>query len=99
MFALLENDSFPVLRISDGDVVPFWSSRSRVDRVRQEHAKYEKYQVEEITLGDFFAKTLPLLDEEHIRVGVNWSGSRLTGYDASAAEVRANLMHHLKQEL
>jgi len=96
VFTLLEDDSFPVLRVNGVDVVPFWSTRSRVDGVRLDHAKYATYQVEEISLRDFLDKTLVLLEEENIRVGVNWSGPRLTGHDVSVADVRSNLRHRLK---
>jgi len=98
VFTLLEEGSFPVLRMGEGEVVPFWSTRSRAERVRQEHPKYANYEVDEIALDDFFAKTLPLLEEERIRIGVNWSGPRLTGYDVSVPDVRANIEHHVKHE-
>lgn len=91
VFALLDDESFPVLRIDGNDVVPFWSTRSRVELVLQEHPKYERYEVDEIALSDFLAKTLSLLEEERIRVGVNWSGPRLTGYDVSVGDVRTNI--------
>ncbi|ROZ61477.1 DUF2750 domain-containing protein [Ramlibacter sp. WS9] len=98
VFTLLEEDSFPVLRIDGSDVVPFWSSRSRVERVRAEHSKYANHVIEEISLPDFLAKTLALLEEERIRVGVNWSGPRLTGYDVSVSDVRSNVAHRLRSE-
>jgi hypothetical protein len=91
VFTLLEDESFPVLRIDGNDVIPFWSSRARVERVRKAHPKYERYEVNEIALSDFLTKTLSLLEEESIRVGVNWSGPRLAGYDVSVGDVRANI--------
>lgn len=73
-------------------------SRSHAEGARAEHPKYARYVVEEIKLPEFLAKTPALLEEESIRVGVNWSGSRLTGYDVSVADVRANVGHRLKDE-
>lgn len=98
VFTLLEDEGFPVLRIDGSEVIPFWSSRVRAERVRKEHPKYERYEVDEITLSDFLAKTLQLLEAENIRVGVNWSGPRLTGYDLSAIEVRSNINHRAQQK-
>lgn len=91
VFTLLEDESFPVLHIDGNDVVPFWSSRARVERVRQEHPKYKRYEVDEIELSDFLTQTLSMLEEENIRVGVNWSGPRLTGYDVSVGDVRTSI--------
>jgi hypothetical protein len=98
VFTLLEEGSFPVLRVGGSDVVPFWSSRSRAERVRQDHPKYANYAVDEITLTDFLAKTLALLEEERIRVGVNWSGPRLTGYDVAPSDIRTNIEHRVKHD-
>ena len=97
VFTLLEDESFPILRIDGREVIPFWSSRARAERVLQEHPKYERYEVDEIALSDFLAKTLSQLEEENIRVGVNWSGPRLTGYDVSVGDIRANIDAHARR--
>jgi hypothetical protein len=34
---------------------------------------------------------LPSLDEDGLRVGINWSGPRATGYDVEPEAVRAAL--------
>jgi hypothetical protein len=95
IFTLLDDDSFLVFRIDGAEVVPFWSTRSRVERVRELHPKYSGYAVEEIPLARFFEHTLPLLAQGGVRVGVNWSGSRLSGYDISVDDLRRNISHHL----
>lgn len=98
VYALSDDGGFPVLRVGGSDVVPFWSSRSRVETVLQRHTKYAAFGIEEIPLADFLVRTLSLLADEAIRVGVNWSGPRLTGYDISVDDVRRNISHHVGNE-
>jgi hypothetical protein len=98
VFTFLKDDSFLVFRIDAAEVIPFWSTRSRVEKVRELHPKYGGHTIEEISLPDFLAKTLPLLAEEGLRVGVNWSGARLTGYDISVDDVRRIFSHHVGHE-
>jgi hypothetical protein len=91
VFTVLDEDNFLVFKIGDKDVIPFWSSRSRVQKTQSVHPKYANYVISEISLSEFLNKTLLLLEEQRINVGVNWSGARLVGYDVSAAELRNNI--------
>jgi hypothetical protein len=50
-----------------------------------------KLGVEEIPLAAFRERWLPGMGEHGIRVGINWSGERATGYNLPAAEVEQNL--------
>jgi hypothetical protein len=91
VFTLTEDEAFLVYPVHGREVVPFWSSRSRLERVQQSHPKYRNYTVSEMTLDEFLDRTLAKLEEENVSVGVNWSGSRLTGYDLTASELRNNI--------
>ena len=95
VFTFLADDSYLVFKVGDAEVVPFWSSRSRLDRVQTLHPKYRNYMVDEISLDQFLTKTLSQFREEQIRVGVNWSGRRLTGYDLTADDLERNLKYWL----
>lgn len=95
VFTFLDDDSFWVFRVRESDVVPFWSSASRLRRVQAMHPKYRTLAAETISLADFLEKTLPQLEEENIGVGVNWSGTRLVGYNLTVAELRRNLEHRM----
>jgi hypothetical protein len=99
VFTFLDDDSFLVFRIGDAEVVPFWSTRSRMEKGRELHPKYAGYAVEEVPLSDFLGKTLSLLAEGGVRVGVNWSGARLSGFDISVDDARKNIDHHLRDEV
>jgi hypothetical protein len=94
---VLEDDSFLVFPVDGKDVVPFWSTRSRVEKVQTGQSKFANYAISEIPLSEFLNATLAQLDEEHINVGVNWSGDRLVGYDMSVSDLRRNLEHRLSR--
>ena len=87
VFTFTEDDSFLVFPVGGQEVVPFWSSRTRLDRIQRGHPKYCSYVCEQISLTSFLEITLPDLAEENISVGVNWSGARLTGYDLSVSDL------------
>lgn len=97
VFTFLAQGNFLVFPVAVGEVVPFWSSRARLDQVTSQHAKYRAYTADEIRLPEFLAKTLPLLRREKIRIGVNWSGARLTGYDIAVEELERNLHYRLTE--
>ena len=73
------------------EVIPYWSSRSRVERVKEQHPKYREWAVDEICLKDFLSDLAPRLQADGMRVGVNWSGKRLTGYDVEVEDLLKNL--------
>lgn len=97
VFSFSDEDSMLIFRIRDQDVTPFWSSRSRMERVQAAHPKYAAYTIDEEPLDRFMRKTLQQLEEEAIQIGVNWSGARLTGYDVSAVELRRNIEYWLNK--
>ena len=94
-FTFLVDDNFLVFRIRDYDVIPFWSSRSRLERIQKSHPKYATYALSEIPLNRFLDTTLALLERDSVNVGVNWSGQHLTGYDLPVADLRRNVGYYL----
>ncbi|MDB5335075.1 MAG: hypothetical protein JWN70_694 [Planctomycetaceae bacterium] len=98
VFTFLNDDSFLVFKVGSLEVVPFWSSATRLDSIMKTHPKYREYTTDESTLEHFLATTLPLLHQEKINIGVNWSGTRLTGYDISASDLQKNLNYWLSQQ-
>jgi len=93
VFSFSDEDSMLVFRIGNQDVRPFWSSRSRIEKVQAEHPKYAAFIIDEVPLDRFLQRTLQLLDEGKIHIGVNWSGARLTGYDISPKDLRRNIVY------
>jgi len=95
VFTVLDSGSFLVFRVREIEVVPFWSSQARVQRVQRNHAKYRAFECDESDLERFLGTTLPDLENEAVHVGVNWSGRKLTGYDVAVADLRNNLAYWL----
>lgn len=70
---------------------PFWSLRSRAERVVQRVPAYAGFEVVEIDLEAFRSRWLPGLKGDGLCVGLNWSGPRATGYDVSPEDVERRL--------
>jgi hypothetical protein len=92
VFTFTDGDEYLVFKIGGHEVVPFWSSRSRLTRIRKGHPKYQKYLLKEMPLEEFF-NWLPTLQKEGVRIGTNWSGRRLVGYDVEAKDLLSGLKY------
>lgn len=76
------DDGYLVFRVDGKEVIPFWSSRSRLEQIQKRNVKYTAYSIKELPLREFM-NWLPKLQKEGVYIGANWSGQRLTGYDVS----------------
>jgi hypothetical protein len=94
-FSFTADDELLIYRSGNGDTVPFWSSRSRLETIRRRLPKYGAYSLTEFSLGEFY-DALERLEAEGLLVGVNWSGEQLTGYNVPVADVRAALSYRLE---
>lgn len=76
----------------DGErAMPFWSLRSRAERVRDVSPEYHSFEVVSISLDGFRTNWLPGLSRDGLKVGVNWAGVRAIGYELSPEEVETRL--------
>lgn len=76
----------------DGNrAMPFWSLRSRAERIIATVPGYAGFVPVEIALAEFRAQWLPRMESDGLRVGVNWSGPRATGYDLEPSALEQNL--------
>jgi hypothetical protein len=83
---------FPAPQLSDGRrAQPFWSTRSRAERVIANVDAYREFELYEVPADVFLERWLPGLERDGILVGVNWTGANATGYDVGADEVRVNI--------
>jgi hypothetical protein len=88
VWTLRDADGIPAPANGSGQrAMPFWSARSRVERVISNVAAYDGFEPVEVRLEDFTARWLPGLQRDGLLVGLNWSGTRATGYDVTPAEV------------
>jgi hypothetical protein len=83
----------PTARTAGGDhAVPFWSSKSRAERVVATVPSYAGYTVRHESLARWREQWLPDLDREGLRVGLNWSGAKAVGYDLDPISVEESLL-------
>lgn len=95
VFTFESEEGMLIFPVRGMDVIPFWSSRTQLEKVVLAHPKFRQYDTVESSLAEFVEKILPQLQEEKIHVGVNWSGARLSGYDVSVEDLLANLQYWL----
>lgn len=92
LWTVRDADGIPAPMNADGErAMPFWSLRSRAERVRDNSPAYQSFEVVSISLDDFRTNWLPGLSRDGLKVGVNWVGSRATGYELSPEEVVSRL--------
>ena len=95
-YTFSEDGELLVYRARTGDTVPFWSSRSRLEKIQKRLPKYRAYSITELSLSEFYSR-LAQLERESILVGVNWSGARLGGYNLPVHELREGLAYYLNK--
>ena len=92
VFAVRDEDGFPAPKNQDGQrAAPFWSRRSRAEKVVATVPAYADLTVVEIAEDEWLERWLPGLEADGLLVGLNWSGKRAMGYDLSVADLRRNL--------
>jgi hypothetical protein len=96
LWAIKDEDGFPAPKSDEGRAMPFWSTRSRVERVIAKVPAYAGFSPIELTWEDFKGHWLPGLERDGLRVGVNWSGPRATGYDLLPSEVERNVEYWIE---
>lgn len=72
--------------------MPFWSKRSRAERVIVNVPDYAGFEPVQVPLSEFLERWAPGLAKDGLLVGLNWSGPRALGYDVTPDEVAARLM-------
>ena len=72
--------------------MPFWSKRSRAQRIIDTVPAYAGFRADlRVGLDEWFDRWLPGLERDGLLIGVNWSGRGATGYEISPADMRRNL--------
>lgn len=89
LWTIRDEAGFPAPMTSTGQrAQPFWSSRSRVERIIKSVPAYSGFEPFEVSWDDFCRKWVPGLAKDGLLVGVNWSGKRATGYDIDPEHLR-----------
>ncbi|KAA1268702.1 DUF2750 domain-containing protein [Leptospira interrogans] len=92
IWTLRDEGVFPSpISVSGNRVMPFWSSKRRVQSIIKNVNTYSLFKPYEISYQDFINRWLPGLKNDHFLVGINWTGSKVTGYDLEPEEVLKHL--------
>jgi hypothetical protein len=95
VFGIKDAGGFPAPLSGSGErAMPFWSNRSRAEKVCASVPAYEGFGVVPLPLAEWRERWLSGLARDGLRVGLNWSGARATGYDFTPNEVLARLDAH-----
>ncbi|WP_405639074.1 DUF2750 domain-containing protein [Streptomyces sp. NBC_00019] len=91
-----DDDGSPApLSTSGQPAFPYWSSQTRAQRAAQLWGP--QFRAVSMPLDHWRRAALPDLARDGLRVGINWSGQRLTGWDFTAGEVVNRLVHALSE--
>jgi hypothetical protein len=96
IWTIRDAGGFPAPMNSEGQrSQPFWSSRSRVEKIIETVPAYTGFEPYRVSWADFVARWVPGLKRDGILVGVNWSGPRALGYDMESEAVQRNVENYL----
>jgi hypothetical protein len=96
LWTLRDAAGFPAPLARSGErAQPFWSSLPRLLKVQRAAGAYSELEPYEISWEDFRDKWAPGLARDGIRVGVNWSGPKATGYDVRPSEAVDRIAHEV----
>ena len=91
-----DDQGSPTPKTSSGErCFPYWSSRTRAQRAADIWGNGLRVASE--SLPTWQTEDLPELAAEGYRVGINWTGPRLVGWDFTVAEVQNRLAHALHE--
>jgi Protein of unknown function (DUF2750) len=88
-----ENGSPTPSTSSGRPAFPYWSSKARAEHAAELWGP--EFRAVSMPLAHWRDAALPDLAKDDFRVGINWSGSRLTGWDFTVDEVVNRLAHAL----
>ena len=92
VWAIRDASGFPTSTNASGEpTMPFWSTENRARRIIESVDGYRGFEPVRLELDAFVGRWLVGLERDGLKVGLNWSGARATGYDMQPAEVRARL--------
>jgi len=98
LWTIKDDGGFPAPLTSDGvRAQPFWSSLSRVEHIIQTVPAYAGFRAHELSWDVFRDRWVPGMTRDGLRVGINWSGTRATGYDLEPAAVQRAVEYEISQ--
>jgi hypothetical protein len=100
VWTIRDAGGYPAPKGTDGKrAQPFWSSRSRVERIIETVPAYAGFSPDEISWEKFCSNWVPGLTRDGLLVGVNWSGKRARGYDLEPSQVERSVAAHINRDV
>ena len=94
-----DDQGYPAPKTPSGRrAMPFWSSKSRVQRIIKNAPAYAVFEPIGFTWQQFVEEWLPIIKDANQLVGVNWSGKNVVGYDLEPDDLVANVEYHIRKE-
>lgn len=88
VWAIRDSNGYPAPKGSDGErAMPFWSTRSRAQKIIDTVPSYAGFEPDELELQRWLEKWLPGLEKDGLKIGLNWYGDQATGWHLSSNEV------------
>lgn len=88
VFTIRDAAGVPAPADADGRrAVPFWSKATRAQRVVAHVDAYRGCEIVPISVEEWMSSWLSSLERDGLLVGVNWAGTRATGFDMAPAQV------------
>jgi hypothetical protein len=91
VWGIKDDNGFPAPETPEGRAMPFWSLKSRAERIVSVVPAYSGFAVVPIPFDEWRTRWLPALDRDGLRVGLNWAGAKATGYDVAPNEIEQSL--------
>ena len=89
LWSVRDDDGYPAPKTSSGRrAQPFWSSRSRAEKIIATVPAYAIFRPDEVSWEAFCQVWVPDLERDGMLVGVNWSGPHAKGFDLEVSEVQ-----------
>ena len=92
MWTVRDDDGFPAPMTASGKrSMPFWSSRSKVEKIITNVPAYSGFKPEKVTYNKFIHYWVDELSRARQLVGVNWSGQHAKGFDLEPERVERSI--------
>jgi hypothetical protein len=98
LWTVKDDGGYPAPLTSSGArAQPFWSSLARVERIIRTVPAYSVFRPHKLSWEEFRDHWIPGFIKDGMKVGVNWSGPRATGYDIDAVDVQTRVEYEISQ--
>lgn len=91
VWTIRDADGYLAPETPEGRATPFWSLRSRAERVVASVPAYAGFGVVAIPLDAWRSRWLPGMRRNELRVGLNWCGPAVTGLSLDPTDVDRGL--------